>query len=33
MAGGKKKQILDGNFYENTCLCMLSACHKVQNRF
>ena len=31
MAGGKKEPILDGDFYENTCLCMLSARHKVQN--
>ena len=30
-AGGKKEPILDSYFYENTCLCMLSARHKVQN--
>ena len=30
-AGGKKEPILDGYFYENTCLCMLSARHKVEN--
>ena len=29
-AGGKKEPILDGYFYENTRLCMLSARHKVQ---
>ena len=27
----KKEPISDGYFYENTCLCMLSARHKVQN--
>ena len=32
-AGGKKEPILDGYFLENTCLCMLSARHKVQNLF
>ena len=32
-ARGKKEPILDSYFYENTCLCMLSARHKVQNRF
>ena len=31
MAGGKKEPILDSYFYENTCLCMLSARNKVQN--
>ena len=32
-AGDKKEPILDGYFYENTCLCMLRARHKEQNRF
>ena len=32
-AGGKKEPILDSYFYENTCLCMLSARNKVQNLF
>ena len=32
-AGGKKEPILDDYFYENRCLCMLSASHKVQNQF
>ena len=30
MAEGKKEPILNGYFYKNTCLCMLSARHKVQ---
>ena len=32
-AGGKKEPILDSYFYENTCLCMLSARHNLQNLF
>ena len=32
-AGGKKEPILDSYFYENTCLCILGARHKVQNQF
>ena len=31
MAGGEKEPILDGYFYENTCLYILSARHNVQN--
>ena len=30
-ARGKKEPILDSYFYENTCLCMLSARNNVQN--
>ena len=30
MDRGKKVQILHSYFYENTCMCMLSARHKVQ---
>ena len=32
-SGGKKEPILDSYFCENTCLCVLSARHKVQNLF